>query len=108
MYGWLKEAFGIFCLGKTCGGIFCLAACFPLYNVSICYEHVLWLHSQLGDDAGLDETDVDVGLAKTDTNNGLTKQDSGEDLRDRQFCIRLLCEYEGVRMMLIQLVVFSD
>ena len=24
MYGWLKFAFGIFCLGKTCGGIFCL------------------------------------------------------------------------------------
>ena len=24
IYGWLKVAFGIFCLGKTCGGIFCL------------------------------------------------------------------------------------
>ena len=22
IYGWLKVAFGIFCLGKTCGGIF--------------------------------------------------------------------------------------
>ena len=24
LYSWLKVAFGIFCLGKTCGGIFCL------------------------------------------------------------------------------------
>ena len=24
IYGWLKIAFGIFCLDKTCGGIFCL------------------------------------------------------------------------------------
>ena len=24
IYGWLKVAFGIFCLGKHCGGIFCL------------------------------------------------------------------------------------
>ena len=32
-YGWLKVAFGICCLGKTCGGIFCpgktcMAVCF--------------------------------------------------------------------------------
>ena len=35
IYGWLKVDFGIFCLGKTCGGIsiFCLAACFDFYNI---------------------------------------------------------------------------
>ena len=29
MYGWLKVAFGICCLGKTCDGIFCLVAYAP-------------------------------------------------------------------------------
>ena len=33
IYGWLKVAFGIFCLGKTCGGIFCLGKTFTFYNV---------------------------------------------------------------------------
>ena len=33
IYGWLKVAFGIFCLGKTCGGIFCLAASCTFYSV---------------------------------------------------------------------------
>ena len=33
IYGWLKVAFGIFCLGKLAGGIFQLAACFDFYTV---------------------------------------------------------------------------
>ena len=33
IYGWLKVAFGICCLGKTCGGIFCLG--------KTCHRHLL-------------------------------------------------------------------
>ena len=43
-YGWLKVAFGICCLGKACGGIFQLAACFDFYNLySLSYLHKLVL-----------------------------------------------------------------
>ena len=27
VYGWLKAGFGMFCLGRTCNGIFCLVQC---------------------------------------------------------------------------------
>ena len=33
MYGWLKVAFSICCLGKTCGGIFCQG--------KTCHRHLL-------------------------------------------------------------------
>ena len=33
IYGWLKVAFGICCLGKTCSGIFCLG--------KTCCQHLL-------------------------------------------------------------------
>ena len=33
MYGWLKFAFGIFCLGKTCCWHLLTGACFDFYNV---------------------------------------------------------------------------
>ena len=33
IYGWLKVALCIFCIGKLAGSIFQLAACFDFYNV---------------------------------------------------------------------------
>ena len=46
MYGWLKVAFGIFCLGKTCGAIFCLAACFTFsFATHIVYSEPILIHA---------------------------------------------------------------
>ena len=43
VYGWLKVAFGICCLGKTCGGIFCLGktCCLGKTWVAVCFD---WRH----------------------------------------------------------------
>ena len=55
MYGWLKVAFGICCLGKTCSGIFCLgktcmAASFAWQHDFPNTTHHTTFHNKTNDD----------------------------------------------------------